>query len=80
MERGRPLSCFLTTTGTADQKDRPRVLRGCFPQRPVEIDLHGGDARVAEAIGLGFEPSLAIPCRKERLCLMCGMYCIEPLE
>ena len=31
---------------------------------PSEIDLPEGDARVAEAGGLGFEPRLVIPCRK----------------
>jgi hypothetical protein len=27
----------------------------------------------------GFEPRLVIPCRKEKLRIMCGIYCIEPL-
>jgi len=43
---------------------------------PSEIDLPEGDARVAEAGGLGFEPRLVIPCK---IGYNAWIYCLCPL-
>jgi hypothetical protein len=41
---------------------------------PAESDLpKGGTTAVAEDEDKGFEPRLVIPCRKQRLRIMCGM-------
>jgi hypothetical protein len=45
----------------------------------AEINLPKGGTRAVKGEGLEFELRLVIPCRMERLCIMYGIYCIEPL-
>jgi hypothetical protein len=54
----------------------PRWLR-IGGEMACSYRIPSGEAEEGE--DQGFEPRLVIPCRKERLCIMLGMYCIEPL-
>jgi hypothetical protein len=54
--------------------DLRRILRGRCPRRKA---ISPGGAAAAKDEDQVFEPRLVIPRRKERLCIMCWMYCMS---